>query len=868
MKLRAIELMNVRRFTERVRIADIQDGVNVLTAANEQGKSTVFDALQALFTLRYSSQARPVKSLSPHAGGAPEITVELETPEGAFIVSKRWLSKPEARVTRDGKLIAQADQAEAWISGLLGDGDAAPAALLWVRQGSAGLDDGTNQQQQAALGARQNLLATVAGAVDEVAGGQRLDAVLQRCVRALDTYATAGGKPRAGGPWRSARDDVEQLRAQQDALATRVRALQEAIGERRRLRGERDALDTPEAAAEREARLDTARMQLASAEQHAAEVRASEQALQTATLAAEQAHAALSSLQRTLQDQASAQTRVRDTTAALAAAETHLAEAERLYTQATTAHQHDTQVYKDAESVLRRVQARDAARAGAQRRTALEDRLKQARQARQAVEQADAAAQIGPKDADLDQLQALSAQLTTARALRDSTAMQVVMRYAAGQEGRVTQDGAALEHDSPLRIHSATRLQLGDLGELTIHPAEGQAGLDDVERAEAALSAALRALGVESLEAARRAHQARTAAEQQRQHAETQLTMLAPEGIEALARQLAEIPAPAMAEDTELPAMDQAQAALQRAGAALEASTAQREAARERRDLARTAHAEAVVRRDGAQERLDATASALARLPASDEAALSERADEAARAKAEAAEQLTQQRAAAPDIEFAKAAFARAQSVANDAQKRLADIRARIAVLDERIDSSAGESVEEQLQETEEQLDVAARHLALIEREVAVLQRLRSALESARNAAREQYFQPVSEELRPLLRMLWPDAVLRWTDDTLLPAALHRNNLAETIDILSGGTQEQLNLLVRLAFARLAARHGRHTPVILDDALVFTDDERIETMFTALHRQAEDIQIIVLSCRQRAFQHLGGTGLQITDVQS
>ena len=47
--------------------------------------------------------------------------------------------------------------------------------------------------------------------------------------------------------------------------------------------------------------------------------------------------------------------------------------------------------------------------------------------------------------------------------------------------------------------------------------------------------------------------------------------------------------------------------------------------------------------------------------------------------------------------------------------------------------------------------------------------------------------------------------------------------------------------------------------MILDDALVHTDDDRIEAMFTALHRVATDQQVLVLTCRQRAFQSLGGT---------
>ena len=69
------------------------------------------------------------------------------------------------------------------------------------------------------------------------------------------------------------------------------------------------------------------------------------------------------------------------------------------------------------------------------------------------------------------------------------------------------------------------------------------------------------------------------------------------------------------------------------------------------------------------------------------------------------------------------------------------------------------------------------------------------------------------------------------------------------------------------AFARLLAKDDRAAPVILDDALVFSDDERIERMFDALHRQASHQQILILTCRQRAFQRLGGTALRLEPWQ-
>jgi DNA repair exonuclease SbcCD ATPase subunit len=131
-------------------------------------------------------------------------------------------------------------------------------------------------------------------------------------------------------------------------------------------------------------------------------------------------------------------------------------------------------------------------------------------------------------------------------------------------------------------------------------------------------------------------------------------------------------------------------------------------------------------------------------------------------------------------------------------------------------------------------------------------------LDEARRAARDRYFEPVARELAPLLSMVYGAARIEFDDATLLPSRITRAAVEEGFEDLSGGTREQIAVLTRLAFARLLARDGRPTPVILDDALVFSDDDRIERMFDVLHRQENDVQIIVLTCRQRVFRELGG----------
>lgn len=213
---------------------------------------------------------------------------------------------------------------------------------------------------------------------------------------------------------------------------------------------------------------------------------------------------------------------------------------------------------------------------------------------------------------------------------------------------------------------------------------------------------------------------------------------------------------------------------------------------------------------------------------------------------------------AAPDLDMMKAALARAQSVVTQAQTSRERLREELARLNGSISTLADEGIEEQLADVRGRLTDAEARAARYGAEVATLTRLRGALDEARRNAREAYLGPVVQELQPLLSVIHPGATLEIDDGTLLPAALTRNGQAETLDILSGGTCEQVAILTRLAFARLFTRTGTTVPVILDDALVHSDDDRIEAMFTALHRVAQDQQILVLTCRQRAFAALGG----------
>jgi uncharacterized protein YhaN len=119
----------------------------------------------------------------------------------------------------------------------------------------------------------------------------------------------------------------------------------------------------------------------------------------------------------------------------------------------------------------------------------------------------------------------------------------------------------------------------------------------------------------------------------------------------------------------------------------------------------------------------------------------------------------------------------------------------------------------------------------------------------------------VRRHLRPYLNDLFPGSELELGDDFAITGI--RRDRIEAFTRLSDGTQEQIAVLVRLAMASMLSERGQSVPVILDDALVYCDDDRIKRMFDALSRAGKRQQVIILTCRLRTFATLGGHTLRL-----
>ena len=189
-------------------------------------------------------------------------------------------------------------------------------------------------------------------------------------------------------------------------------------------------------------------------------------------------------------------------------------------------------------------------------------------------------------------------------------------------------------------------------------------------------------------------------------------------------------------------------------------------------------------------------------------------------------------------------------------------LREEIAGLTARIAHDEGEGLDEQIATLGRRRDDIASEQAALQREAAVLTLLRDTLVVAERETRERYVAPVRQRLTPYLQGLFPGVEVALGDDLRI-TGLTRLARAEELERLSDGTVEQIAVLLRLAYADLLLAQGKPAMLILDDALAYSDRDRLELIFDVLTRAAERMQVIVLTCRTDAFSRLGGNRLRL-----
>lgn len=866
MRLRALHLGNVRKFAgQRASITGIGDGITVVSEANEFGKSTFFDALHALFFEKYSSAAKPVKSLQPYAKGPVEVSADIETDQGLFRVEKTFLKgSGSARILRlpGDAVLAQDDEAERWLLDVLGHDRNGPAGLLWVRQGVTELASENKSDGLKQLDSRRDLLSSVSGEIDAMTGGRRMDRVMKRIAEDLKGLVTATGKPT--GDWRTLKADIGQMETDLAALTGQIHTLSDALTGRRQAEEQLAVLDRADAKAARTRALSQAGEAFELAKAHVGKVDLAVQDHRLAEIEADAARVRLNDFLTAIETLTTAQAAVTQAHALSNEATQDSRKHDAALTQAravkVAAQSAVTTCRAEREAARKQVEARAARGRGAD----LKKRLQQIEDAQKTRD--GARAKLAGSSATPEWLRRVEeAENAVAAQVAALAARAATLRMTYDGDARIMHDGASVPEAQDITLRGPTELTLPGIGTMSLTVPEASDA--DLLRARAGRDDLLAQTGVRDVKEARSVAATRARAAQEAETADAILTTLAPNGPDDLRAQIAaDGLAAEIATDDPLPPPEDLAKALDEAETALASAETDLTAA----DLAASTAREAMIRAQATVDRAD-QALDTARAAAEADDTREDRKTALIRAEVLTAEALKTKTAAlaalrenAPDIVTARAEFDRAQAAVEAAETQAQKARVRIAELSAKIHTLSEAGIEETRDTLAGELDAAHQKERRLAARAAALTRLQSALEAERTAARDTYFGPVQAELKPLLSILYGNADLHFDSDSLLPAGLTRSATDEQLDRLSGGTREQIAILTRLAFAQLFKGQGRHMPIVLDDALVYSDDARIVKMFTALTRVAQDQQILVFTCRTMAFLSLGGVRPEVT----
>lgn len=855
------------------------EGVTVITGRNEIGKTSLLDAVTFAFAYPDNSRDRRLLAVKPvHRDEGPFAEVELTTGPYHLVFSKRWLKRPATslRVIEPRPESLTGRQAHDRLEAILDETlDRTLLSALHYQQGVT--------IRQAALGESSSLSA----ALDAVTsaggrGGEAEDNLWERVCRERLRYVTETGRSL------QYRKDLEDRRSRAEGkVADLGRRVAEIEGEgeahhRKSLRVhalDRElALERPKreaaaaawrAAAELEAegeRLD-AEHRLAVANADAARTQVSGRAQLVRDV--EEARRDLDELRQTVAQQAPAleatDAALIEASQALTAAREERARAERRADLAAADERYwrtrsNHAMYTNRRETVERAQgALEAARLALDTCQLDEDLMEKVERAHEA--RTSAAARLDAARASLAvealaPIDVTSSRGTQALAVGERLETPVATSGEVVIEGvaRVLVTGAA----SDRLLESKLREADGHVADLLV--AAGLRRDDDVE-------------------AARALDRSRRLAVEQEHSAKAQITAALHDlpSVEELDRRIAagdEQMQIHLAERADAPPLPPDRESAEREAASAEdvlRTTQDAERAREAvvgdcdRAKGELSEASAELRGKlgGAESRLGDTESTLerARSELSDEV-VAEAVRRAGEAEATAAGALEKAREALELAAPERARLGHENQVAlvERLETEGRELRQELARLAGSLERAGEQGLQEALDAARLELDVTTAEMAKTDRLAAAAEQLWDVLGRKRDEARRAYVAPYREALQRLGRLVFgPDFAVEVDERTLEVTERTMDTRTVRFDQLSTGTQEQLCVLSRLACAMIVspAADDAGAPVIIDDALGYTDHERLESMALAFSAARESCQVIVLTCVPERYGRIG-----------
>lgn len=861
MILRSISIAHFRGI-EHLEINNIPStGLVMISGPNEQGKSTIMEAIHHVLHTPFASSKKEIRATQPYGKDVgPEVTLTLEIGPYCLSIHKRWLKSKihelaiEAPVSERGVLTGtNADQRLAEIIGTHMDSDLSEA--LFMRQGEAA---------PAIEAAGIPALTTVLSAEGEQGNSLETEALTElekRVQKEYSNYFSATGKPsgdllKARNAVADGEEAVNQARQYHEKVQQNVVQVEQAIADQELAQAKIPEIEQAQREIQQE-------IELAEKLHHS--VSLAQSRWESATHQQERAA-------RALEDRNAAQAQMEK---ALAKAQQMLAGIDGLAEKAQAEEQAVEAAREKQSSLLAREehlqQKLDGLRIQ-QRKVLQREELARLLQEEEeigaltaSILELKAVPEIA--GATLAEVEEAQSELKALEAVAKSTAASLQLELRDGSEAlEINLDGAATQVDADgvkipvledITVEHAGLRAIFKAGESTRDRAEA------VTRARARLERLLEQSQVDTLEQLKEKHAAWVEASHQLNNTQSSLNQVlagrsqeevkfgiaalrdalegeglekednqpdlgADRGMEELVAEISSVEAQLGETRVEYRGASAALELALKGGARLELLPAQalaNDAEEQAQQLAKElAQKEVEQPSEKLQQELEAANSALNT----------------------ATEELHEAKAKAQALDLA-ALRAEGDAIAQELENtkiREAEAGARLDQLQKDIHNNAGAA--EALMLAEENLHALRRRAEAVERRAAAAHLLHSTLRNNRDEARRKYAAPYVQELKRLARAVYGHEVEFQVDDALTLQEREVGHIRLPIDSLSGGAKEQLAVLNRFAIAKLTAQS--QVPVFIDDALGATDQRRIRKMAGLFEEIAQHTQVFVLTC--------------------
>lgn len=196
-----------------------------------------------------------------------------------------------------------------------------------------------------------------------------------------------------------------------------------------------------------------------------------------------------------------------------------------------------------------------------------------------------------------------------------------------------------------------------------------------------------------------------------------------------------------------------------------------------------------------------------------------------------------------------------------DTAAALSDTLAQLAAERSRFDTLTGRIRSlDRSSDLQDQLAQKQEQLSALREEYDAIALAMEALEQA-NTTLQNRFSPAlgarAAEIFSAITAGRYDRVLL-SRDFSLSAEPAGDPVGRSIRLLSQGAADQLYLAVRLAICDMVLPEEKRVPLILDDALVSFDDDRLHAALDYLLAESKKRQILLFSCQKREMDYLSG----------